>query len=77
MFFSMPILVLFWQENGLNFKEIMILQSLYFVMVVVLEIPSGYFSDKVGRKKTIVISSFFWFLGILVYSFGFSFQSFL
>ncbi len=56
MYFFVPIIVLFWQENGLNLTQIMILQSLFSFMVVTLEIPSGYFADVFGRKMSILIS---------------------
>jgi len=49
--FFVPIIVLFWQENDLNLTQIMILQSLFSLTVVLLEIPSGYFADVFGRKN--------------------------
>ncbi|QEN05927.1 hypothetical protein EW093_14900 [Thiospirochaeta perfilievii] len=58
MFFSVPILVLFWQENGLNLTEIMLLQSFFALLTVILEIPSGYFADIYGRKNTLLIAGF-------------------
>lgn len=33
------------------------MESIYYFSVVLLEVPSGYFSDALGRKKTLVISS--------------------
>ena len=33
------------------------LEAIYYVAVVVLEVPSGFFSDVVGRKPTLLISS--------------------
>ena len=48
---AMPIIVLFFQENGLNLQEVMILQGSYSLMVALMEIPSGYIADLFGRKK--------------------------
>ena len=73
----MPIIVLFFQENGLSMKEILLLQSLFSIGVVLFEIPSGYFSDVVGRKTTIVLGCIFGFLGLLTYSFSYGFIGFL
>lgn len=35
-----------------------------------LEIPSGYFSDKFGHKRTIVLAKFFMLISTLLYTFG-------
>jgi hypothetical protein len=40
MLFSVPIMVLFWQQNGLSLTDIMILQSIFAIFVVILEIPT-------------------------------------
>jgi len=41
----MPIIVLFFQKNGLSMKDILLLQSVFSISIVLFEIPSGYFSD--------------------------------
>ncbi len=67
---TMPIIVLFFQEHGLSLTEIMILQAGYSISVAVFEIPSGYISDVFGRKKTIILSTIFCFIGyIVIYQF--------
>jgi MFS family permease len=73
LLFSIPIITLFLQDNGLSVTEVMLLQSVFSVIIVLLEVPSGYFSDIFGRKKTLIISSFFSLLGIIFYSLGASF----
>jgi MFS family permease len=75
--FFVPVIVLFWQENGLNLTEIMILQSLYSLTVVLMEVPTGYFADSFGRKKSLTFSGIFLTLGIFVYTLGYSFYQFL
>ena len=77
LFFATPIIVLFWMDNGLNLTQIMILQSLFSLTVVVLEVPSGYFADIFGRKKSLILSGLFWTLGIFAYSLGYNFYQFL
>ncbi len=66
---AMPIIVLFFQENGLSLTEVMLLQALYSLSVAVFEIPSGYIADLFGRRQTIVLSTIFSFMGYLVFSF--------
>ena len=56
---AMPIIIIFFQENGLSLMEIMILQGTYSLMIAFMEIPSGYFADKYGRKKLYYLELFF------------------
>jgi len=77
LFFSVPVMVLFWQDNGLSLTEIMILQSLFSITIVLLEVPTGYFADVFGRKKSLIYASFFSFFGFVIYSLSYSFYQFL
>jgi MFS family permease len=72
----MPTIVLFFQQNGLSMKQVLILQSFFSIAIIVLEIPSGYFSDIVGRRITIVIGCCLGFIGFVVYSFSYGFWGF-
>jgi len=74
--FIIPIMVLFWQQNGLSLTEIMILQSLYALSTVAFEIPTGIVADKIGRKISLTIGAFVLVLGALIYGFGYSFFQF-
>ena len=65
---AMPIIVLFFQEHGLSLSEVMILQGIYSIAVALFEIPSGYIADVFGRKKTIILSTIFCFVGYLIFS---------
>ena len=73
---AMPIIVLFFQEHSLTLTEVMILQSIYSFSVALFEIPSGFIADVFGRKRTIVLSTIFTFIGFLVFSFFGSFYAF-
>lgn len=73
----MPIVVLFYNDNGLEQFDIFLLQGIYSVAIVVLEIPSGYFADVLGRKNTLIFGSIFGFLGFVVYSVSHGFAGFL
>ena len=77
MFFSIPIIVIFWNNNGLTLFQIMILQSIFSIFTVVLEIPTGYFADIYGRKVTLILASTFLTIGITTYSLGHNFTQFL
>lgn len=41
----------------LSFKEALLLEAIYYTGVALLEVPSGYFSDKFGRRPTLLLSS--------------------
>ncbi|HII29524.1 hypothetical protein COV22_02165 [Candidatus Woesearchaeota archaeon CG10_big_fil_rev_8_21_14_0_10_47_5] len=75
--FFTPIIVLFWQDNGLSLTQIMILQSLYALSVVILEIPTGYFADIFGRRKSLIFAGSFLALGMFTYALGRNFYQFL
>jgi len=73
----MPIVVPFYESNGLSMRDIMVLQGIYSVAIVILEIPSGYLADMIGRRKTLIIGALFGSMGFIVYSFSFGFIGFL
>ncbi len=73
----MPIVVPFYQSNGLSMKDIMVLQAVYSVAIVILEIPSGYLADVIGRRKTLIIGAMFGTIGFTTYSLSFGFVGFL
>lgn len=55
----MPIITIFYQENGLSMQDIFVIQSVFSLAVVLFEIPTGYFSDVFGRKKTMILGTIF------------------
>ncbi len=73
----MPIVVLFFQDNGLSLFDIMVIQAIYSVSIALLEIPSGYAADVLGRRNSMIIGTFFGFAAIVIYSISFGFWGFL
>lgn len=73
----MPIVVLFYQENGLSMSQIFLLKSIYSVAMVVMELPSGYMADSWGCRKTLLSGAILGTLGIAIYSISSSFHSFV
>ncbi len=73
----MPVVALFYNENGLSELNIFILQAVYSASVACMEIPSGYLADIVGRKKTLVLGALLGTLGFAIYSMSNSFEGFL
>lgn len=71
-----PVIVLFWQANGLNMTQIMLLQSIYSVGVVLLELPTGAFADRFGKKNSLIIGGLFWTIGCFWYGVSHGFWQF-
>ena len=51
-----PIFFLFFSQY-LSLEQVLRLEAIYYAAVVLLEVPSGYFSDVVGRRATLLVSS--------------------
>ncbi len=77
MMFPVPTIVLFWQQHGMSLTLVMVLQSLFALTMVVLELPSGYLADVVGRRKTLILAACSTFMAIVIYSLGQHFFHFL
>jgi MFS family permease len=71
-----PIIIPFMLDTGLTMQEIFIIEGLYMLSAVLLEIPSGYVSDKWGRKNTCILASTTSFIGIFFYAIGGDFLTF-
>ena len=74
---TMPIVFLFYKENGLGTTELFVLKAAYSLAIVVLEIPSGYIGDIWGRKNAMVIGAILGTLGFGIYSIASGFYAFL
>ncbi|NOS68181.1 MAG: MFS transporter [Candidatus Peribacteraceae bacterium] len=68
-----PIIVPFYQENGLSQTQIFTLQSLFALTIVFLEVPSGYFADCAGRKRSLLLGAVVSTLGFVLYSVSYGF----
>ncbi|XOV88699.1 MAG: MFS transporter [Pseudomonadota bacterium] len=58
-----PVMVPLFESKGLSLAEVFYLQSIFALVVVILEIPSGYYADMFGRKQALVLGSLFHGLG--------------
>jgi MFS family permease len=74
---TQPILMLYFKDTGLTTEESFRLKAVYSVAIVLLELPSGYFADLFGRKRTLIIGAVCGVLGFSFYSMGHGFWFFL
>ncbi|MCF6333396.1 MAG: MFS transporter [Draconibacterium sp.] len=72
----MPVVVLFYQDNGMGMSEIFLLKAIYSLAIVIMEIPSGWMADVWGRRKTLIFGSILGSVGFLIYSFSYGFLTF-
>jgi MFS family permease len=75
--FSLPVFVLFWQDNGLSMFDVYLLQGLFAIAMVILEVPAGLIADKLGKKTSLIFSTIILFLAFLIYGYGTNFSIFL
>jgi len=73
----MPVIVLFFMDNGLSVEQVMWTQTAYSLSVALFEMPSGYFSDKLGRRLTLILGMLITIMGYLVMSASYSFWWFV
>ncbi|MGL4758215.1 MAG: MFS transporter, partial [Patescibacteria group bacterium] len=62
---------------GLNNQQILTLSSIYCLISLIMEIPTGYFADKFGAKKSIVAGAGFWLLAQASIAFGSQYWHFI
>ena len=75
--------LLFWQavwflyfQNVLSGAEAIMLAAIYDIGTLVLEVPSGYMSDRIGRRITLIVSVTATLIGCLLLALGGDFYLF-
>lgn len=74
---TMPIVFLFYKENGLATRDLFLLKAIYSFAIVLFEVPSGYFGDIWGRKSSLILGSVLGFVGFALYCVSTEFWGFL
>lgn len=75
--FYASISTLFRQVRGLSLAEYAIIDGLSYIFQLAFEIPFGMLADRIGYKKTLVLSNGIYFLSKLIFWQAFGFGSFL
>lgn len=65
-----PVIIPFYKSNGLSSFQVFYVQSVFSASMLIFEIPSGYLSDRYGRKITLLSGGIAIFCGFLTYSFS-------
>ena len=74
IFLERIIWIIFFISKGLSGFQIGILQFMITLTQVLFEIPSGIFSDKIGRKKAIILANLFYILYFILFYFNNNFH---
>lgn len=61
---------LYLKQAGLTDTQALSVNAIYFATSLILEVPTGIFADKYGRKLSINLGYFIFTLGIACYAFG-------
>lgn len=75
--FFVPTIVLFWQSKGLSMLDIYLLQGVFAVAVVCLEVPTGMVADRLGKRQSLLAAVSLYALGFCVYGLSHGFWAFL
>jgi MFS family permease len=75
--FFAPVLVLYLQSKGLTMTQILTLQSIFAFGMVIMEVPTGAFADRYGKRISLVLGSFFFTLGLTIYGISSNFLQFI
>ncbi len=70
MNFVMPMFMLFLIDKGLSGVQIMVTQGACTAVELLLTVPSGAFADKVGRKRTLIISTMLYAAAFTAYGYS-------
>ena len=62
----MPVFFLYLQRR-VDLAEVFWLEAVYYVSVVLLEVPSGYLSDRVGRRPTLIAAALSLLLSYVIF----------
>lgn len=77
MVFYGPIATLYRQENGVSVFQITLIESIFYILCILFELPWGIVADKVGYKKSMCICCSLYFVSKLVFWRAEGFASFL
>ncbi len=56
-YFYFPIFMLFQQARGLSFFERLALGAVYSAVIILVELPTGVFADRIGRRRSMLIGA--------------------
>ncbi len=62
-----PILLLFYQQNGLSIADFVLFQGIFQLTGITFEIPCGYIADVISKKKVLILAFFCFFMRAILW----------
>jgi MFS family permease len=76
LLFWTPIFFLYF-SSILPLAQVLQLEAIYYAAVVLLELPSGYLSDRAGRRATLLVATLSWTAAGILFAVGSNFPVFV
>lgn len=76
LFFISPVAIFFYKERGLDYIQVLALESVLAFFIFLFEVPTGVFADKFGRKKSIIAGIATFFVATVMMFFAKGFMAF-
>jgi MFS family permease len=67
--FMLPVLLLFYQQNGLTLGDYFLFQGIFSLTALLFEIPAGYIGDIFPRKNILILSYTFFLMRLFLWLF--------
>ncbi len=67
--FMLPIMLLFYQSNGLTKGDYFLFQGIFSIAALCFEVPAGYIADWISRKKVLILSYGLFLLRLVLWYF--------
>lgn len=68
-----PITIIYFEQVAGSFASALLIFSIFSISASVLEIPTGIYSDRIGRRKTMILGAMASVVSITLYAIGTSF----
>lgn len=72
-----PVATLYRQSRGLSMYNIFLIESIFMILMLLFEVPWGWFADKYGYKITLLIANLLLFISKIIFYEANSFYLFL
>ena len=75
--YFVPVIVLFFQDLGLNYSQIFWIFTIGAAFSFLMEIPTGVIADLFGNRRSIIWSKLLIFISFIAFGFAFNFWTLL